>query len=270
MQMTKERQIMIERIAESVRIECNVTDYGFKDIFESSEKLGYRIIRYPMGEKSFQGVALIKNNERIVFSNSSLILSREIFTIAHEIGHHKLHLSEEGLVLIKDDDLLDRDSSEIEANYFAACLLAPADKIEKFVRLELKDKAVIKWSGLDIARIQTAFSISYDMVLIRLRSLKLLDDEQGNKLKIEKTECSATKLLDVIGGNVDLCKKTGTKKIPAEFIEWVISNYNEKLIPKESLEKALKYVDLCVGDVVVLEELDEKQDTFEDLLRGME
>lgn len=268
--MNKERQITIERMAESVRDECNVTDYGFKDIFEASEKLGYRTIRYPIGENAFLGVALIKNSDRIVFSNSSLILSREIFSIAHEIGHQKLHLSEDGLTIIKDDDFYDRDNLEIEANYFAACLLAPEDKIEKFLRLELKSKDANDWNGLDIARIQTAFNISYDMVLVRLRSLNILDDGHVGKLKIEKIEHTATKLLGVIGGNVELCKKTELKKIPVEFIEWVISNYNDKLIPEESLETALKYVDLCIEDVIVSDEQVKEEETFEDLLRGME
>ena len=270
MQMTKERQIMIERMAESVRDECNVTDYGFKDIFEASEKIGYRTIRYPIGENAFLGIALIKNSDRIVFSNSSLILSREIFSIAHEIGHHKLHLSEDGITIIKDDDFHDRDNLEIEANYFAACLLAPVDKIEKFIRLELKGKDANNWNGLDIARIQTAFNISYDMVLVRLKILNLLNDEHVEKLKIEKIEHTAKKLLSVIGGNIDLCKKTELKKIPVEFIEWVISNYNDKLIPEDSLKKALNYVDLSMEDVIVSSDQIKEEDTFEDLLRGME
>ena len=140
--MNKSRQIEIERNAENVRDECNVTDYGFKDIFEASEKLGYRTIRYPITAEAFLGFAMIKDSERIIFSNSSIILSREIFSVAHEIGHQRLHLSEKGRMLIKDDDFFDRDESEIEANYFAACLLMPREKIEKFVRLELKDKDV--------------------------------------------------------------------------------------------------------------------------------
>lgn len=84
--MNKNRQLTIERNAENVRDECNVTDYGFKDIFEASEKLGYRTIRYPIGSEAFLGFALIKDSERIIFSNSSLILSREIFSVHMRLG----------------------------------------------------------------------------------------------------------------------------------------------------------------------------------------
>lgn len=246
--MDKKRQLIIEKIADEVRDECNITGYGFKNIFEAAGKMGYRVIRYPIGSDAFLGFALIKDTERIIFSNSSLILSREIFSIAHEIGHQKLHLSEQGVTVIKDDDFNDRDEFECEANYFAACLLMPREKADKFIRLELDDKDVNKWNGLDIARIQTEFSVSYDMALIRLRDLGILNSTVSNDLKLEKIEKTISKLLNAINGNVDLCKPADVKKVPAEYLEWVISNYTEKLIPVNSLEKALKYVDLSADD----------------------
>lgn len=268
--MNKNRQIAIERNAENVRDDCNITDYGFKDIFEASEKLGYRTIRYPIGAEAFLGFALIKDSERIVFSNSSLILSRETFSVAHEIGHQRLHLKEQGRTLIKDDDFTDRDEFEIEANYFAACLLMPMEKVDKFIRLELKDKDSSFWDGFDIARIQTAFNVSYDMVLVRLKALNILNEEIIGKLKNEKIEQTASKLLTVIGGNTELCKSAEAKKIPAEFLEWVISNYNEKLIPKTSLASALNYVDLSPDDVNLYDSQDNEEESFDDLLRGMD
>ena len=268
--MNKKKQRAIEKIAESVRDECNVTDYGLQNIFEAAEKIGYRVIRYPIGNDSFLGFALIKDTERIVFSNSSLILSREIFSVAHEIGHQKLHLSEMGRTIIRDDDFTDRDESEVEANYFAACLLMPVEKVEKFIRLELNEKEIAKWNGLDIARIQTAFNVSYDMALFRLKALGVLSEQLFEKLKLEKMEITTTKLLKAINGNVDLCKPTEAKKVPAEYLEWAISNYNDKLIPKKSLENALSYVDLDAedfenpaGDVA-------DEDDLDDLLKEMD
>ena len=268
--MNKNRQITIEINAENARHECNITDYGFKDIFEASEKLGYRTIRYPIGAEAFLGFALIRDSERIVFSNSSLILSREIFSVAHEIGHHRLHLNEQGITLIKDDDFTERDELEVEANYFAACLLMPMEKIEKFIRLELKDKDIASWNGLDIARIQTAFNVSYDMTLIRLKALNILNNAIIEKLKIDKIEQTASKLLSVIGGSTKLCKASEVKKVPTEYLEWVITNYNEKLIPKKTLAAALNYVDLCPSDVNITDSLDEEEDSIDDLLRGMD
>jgi Zn-dependent peptidase ImmA (M78 family) len=242
--MNSNRRLIIEKTAENVRAECNVTDYGFQNIFEAAEKAGYRVIRYPVGKDSFLGFALIKDAERIIFSNSSLILAREIFSVAHEIGHQKLHLSAQGSTIIKDDDFNDRDENEIEANYFAACLLMPVEKVDKFIRLELGEKKAATWNGLDVARIQSAFNVSYDMALVRLKALGIVDGSLFDKLKLEKAERTTTKLLQVINGNADLCKPTEAKKVPAEYLCWVISNYNDKLIPLKSLETALNYVDL--------------------------
>jgi len=269
--MNKKRQLAIEKIADSVRVDCKVAGYGIQNIFEAAGELDYQVIRYPIGRDSFLGFALIKDNERIVFSNSSVILSREIFSIAHEIGHQKLHLSEQGLTIIKDDDFSDRDEYEIEANYFAACLLMPKDKVDKFIRFELEDKSISKWSGLDIARIQNTFNVSYDMTLIRLKALGILDEKLIDKLKVEKLEKTISRLLNAVNGSVDLCKPMEAKKIPAKYLEWVVSNYNEKLIPIKTLEKALNYVDLKPEDLENLSEDEiEDEESLDDLIGGMD
>jgi Zn-dependent peptidase ImmA (M78 family) len=269
--MNKSRRLAIEKIADNVRSECKVTDYGFKNIFEAAEKIGYRVIRYPIGNEAFLGLAMIKDGERIIFSNSSIILSREVFSVAHEMGHQRLHLSEAGLNIIKDDDFSDRDEHEVEANYFAACLLMPREMVEKYIRHELRDKSINNLSGLDIARIQTSFNVSYDMALIRLKALGILDGATMDWLKFEKLENSTTNLLNAINGNVGLCKPTEAKTLPAEYLEWVISNYNEKLIPLKSLESAFNYVGLKVEDVDILITDEEEEDvSFNDLLREMD
>lgn len=197
-------------------------------------------------------------------------MSREIFSIAHELGHQKLHLCDEGTTIIKDDDFNDRDEREIEANYFAACLLMPIDKVEKFIRLELNEKSTDSWSGLDVARIQTAFNVSYDMAIIRLKALDILDEPIFEKLKLAKMEITTTRLLKAINGNADLCKPAEAKRVPAEYLEWVISNYNDKLIPMKSLEAALSYVDLTAEDFESLAEESEEDETLDDLLKEMD
>ncbi len=266
--MNKERKLAIEKRADQVKEQCQVGDYGFQDIFKSAEKIGYRVIRYPLGEDTFLGFALIKDSERIVLSNSSVILSREIFSIAHEIGHQVLHLSEHGLTSIKDDDFSEKDENEVEANYFAACLLMPLEKVEKFIRFELNDKRIDNWTGFDIARLQTAFNVSFDMVLNRLEALGILNNTLKDKFKLEK---AVSRWLKAINGNIELCKPTYAKKVPAEYLEWVISNYNEKLIPLKSLEIALGYVELKVDDLENLKEQASKdEESITDLLRRMD
>lgn len=269
--MNKKRQLVIEKLANTIRDECNIAGYGIQNIFEVAGKIGYRVIRYPIGKDDLLGFALIKDSERVIFSNSSLILSREIFSIAHEIGHQKLHLSEQGLQIIKDDNFDDRNELEIEANYFAASLLMPTEKVQQFIRLELEDKPANKWSGLDIAKIQTEFNVSYDMALIRLKNLGVLNDAINSVLKQEKVQKTIARLLNAINGNIDLCKPTEVKKIPVDYLEWVVSNYTEKLIPINSLEKALGYVNLKAEDLEILSDDEFKDDEdLDDLIGRMD
>ncbi|ACB86067.1 ImmA/IrrE family metallo-endopeptidase [Natranaerobius thermophilus] len=272
--MDKSRRLEIEKLVDNVRNESNVTDYGFENIFDALEKLGVKVIRYPIGKYALLGFSLVKDTDKIIFTNSSSILSREIFTAAHELGHQKLHLSEHGITMIKDNDLEERYESETEANYFAACLLMPDDKVNKFMKLVLNDKPPHLWTGWDIARIQTTFNVSYDMVLYRLKFLGILNESLLNKLYSEKAEKTATRLLTAISGNSDLCKAAEKIKIPDEFLEWVITNYHNKLISEESARKALSYVKVNLDDLVFVDEQEQLQEKekeeLDDLIGRME
>ncbi|KJS89313.1 MAG: hypothetical protein JL57_08140 [Desulfosporosinus sp. BICA1-9] len=67
-----------------------------------------------------------------------------------------------------------------------------------------------------------------------------------------------------------MCKSSEAKKIPAEYLEWVISNYYDKLIPRKSLETALDFVGLKADDFADPSEELIEDESFDDLLRGME
>lgn len=266
--MSSLRFIEIEKIANSIRPNCVCgTDYGISNVFESAEQLGYKLIRYPLGENDILGSAERRGNDKIIFSNSSVILAREIFTVAHEIGHHELHLSDD-CILIKDPDFLERDIREIEANYFSACLLMPEEQAKSFVRLELENKPADKWTALDIAKIQTVFNVSFDMALARLNRISILPQPTVDVLKSEKSQTSVTTLLKIINGSTDLCHPSLAKKVPAEFLEWVLYNYQEKLIPKKTLEKALQYFDSSITDVLIDDDNDSLPDDDLDALIG--
>jgi len=103
-----------------------------------------------------------------------------------------------------------------------------------------------------------------------LKALGILDNTLLGNLKLEKIEKTATKLLNAIKGNSDLCKSSEAKKIPAEYLEWVISNYYDKLIPRKSLETALDFVDLKADDFADPSEELNEDESFDDLLRGMD
>ena len=78
------------------------------------------------------------DDEPVIFYNSKHTKAMQAFTIAHELGHYFLkHLeTEEAEIICLDRDFQRMDDSddakkerEVEANYFASCLLMPLDLI---------------------------------------------------------------------------------------------------------------------------------------------
>lgn len=263
--ITKKR---IEELANNVRKVCSTDDYGIINIFDSVAALGYKLIRYPLGNTDILGFAQLRDEDRIIFSNSSQILSREIFTLAHELAHHELgHIDLHNLT-ITDCTLLGDSSQETEANLFAAALLVPDDKLASFVRNELQNKPSSGWNSLDIARMQTAFNVSYDMILNRLEALGYIDNMIHTRLNDAKTQRSVSSLLRIIDGSDALCRSCNSKRIPPEYMNWVFENYRMKLIPKQTVEKALSYFDELIPEDILSEEVSSDVDIDIDAFLG--
>ena len=114
-------KIEIEQKALQARQEHNVQTYGVKDIFSLVTQSDIDLIRYPFGKDKMLGFAAVFERKKIVVSNSSEMLSREIFTIAHELGHVIYDFKDENNN-VKIDIEINEDSediSEARAFYFA-------------------------------------------------------------------------------------------------------------------------------------------------------
>ena len=249
MQDRRKREIRI--VADSFRDICNVSRYGILDLFKECERSGYKLIRYPLGHDADLGFSLKKDNDVIIFTNSCSRLSREIFTLAHEIGHVMLHFNDEPSFVDNNHSISGYDSNENEqeANYFAACLLMPEEVINRFIDLELPEFQNNGLSAMDIARIMSEFNVSYDMVLNRLESIGKIDMNKKLLLDSERTQLRVGNLLRSIGGNAKLNVATNEISIPHEYIDYIIYNYNHNAIPQETLEKALDYYQLTLEDI---------------------
>lgn len=269
---SRKREIRIK--ADSFRGKCKVSQYGIIDLFKECERMGYKLLRYPIGEDADLGFALKRDEDIVIFINSSVRLSREIFTLAHEIGHVLLHL--DGVLSFVDNNATitgrSEDVKEQEANYFAACLLMPSDDVDRFFDLELPDYEKKGLSGMDIARIMSEFNVSYDVALNRLESLGKIDSNQKTRLETERAENRVGRLLRSIGGNARLNVIGYEIDIPHEYIDYVIYNYNHKAIPRETLEKALECYKLSLEDVSDrLESFpEEEEDDLDELIGGLE
>ena len=249
MQDTRKREIRIK--ADSFRANCKIGRYGIIDLFKECERMDYKLLRYPLGENADLGFMTKRDNDIVIFTNSCSRLSREIFTLAHEIGHVILHLNDASSFI--DDSITingrSTDEKEQEANYFAACLLMPSDDIHRFIDLEIQDFQEKGLSAMDIARIMSEFNVSFDMALNRLESLGVIDTDQKTRLDNAKTEMKVGNLLRGVGGNSKLNVASEVIDIPYEYIDYVIYNYNHNAVPKETVERVLACYGLSIDDV---------------------
>ena len=271
MQESRKKEIRIK--AADFREKCKVGRYGIMNLFRECDSMGYKLLRYPLGDTADLGFALRKEQDIVIFTNSSYRLSREIFTLAHEIGHVLLHLHQVASFIDTQITLSDKvnDIREEEANFFAASLLMPAEEVDRFLDLEVNDFRENGLSAMDIARLMSEFNVSYDMALNRLENLGKIDGKQHKLLDNEKCEKRVGNLLRAVGGNAKLNQKTEEKELPYEYIEYVIYNYNHNAVPKETVEKVLACYDLKMEDIAdSLQEPKEEEENLDLLIGGLE
>ncbi|WP_083238922.1 ImmA/IrrE family metallo-endopeptidase [Caloranaerobacter ferrireducens] len=235
----------IAKKALKLRQEYKIESYGIKDIFNLIERMDIDLIRYPFGKDVLCGFATVYRGKKIIVSNTSEILSREIYTIAHELGHiiYDFNGNIQDLKIDIDIDKLENNLIEKRANYFAACFLMPEILVEEFIKYELK-KPYRQIEGLDIVRIQIEFNVSYSTAVIRLHELGLITEDHRKKLFNERRVYTSGKLFKMINADERLLKPTELIKVPSRYLEFVISNYEKDYIPYSSFKKALELIGL--------------------------
>lgn len=272
--MLESRKRDIRKQAYAFREKCKVSRYGIIDLFKECERLGYKLLRYPLGEDGDLGFVMKKDTDIVAFTNTSSRLAREIFTLAHEIGHIVLHLEKSNSFIDDAITIAGRstDEKEQEANYFASCLLMPEDEVDKFLDLEIVDFTDKGLTAMDIARLMSEFNVSFEMALNRLENLGKISRNEKVRLDNERNQLRVGNLLRSVGGNRRLNEATEEIEIPHEYLEYVISNYNHNAIPLETLEKALAYYHLTTEDISdkLVEKKEDEEDDLDALLGGME
>ena len=118
----------IESKAEDLLKKSNILNPSVS-VRKIAKNLQIQLIPYDFGE-SVSGAILMEDNQVIIGFNPDEPVVRTRFTIAHEIGHFKLHGGGESLFVDKHFYLRDENNTsgkrkEREANAFAAALLMP-------------------------------------------------------------------------------------------------------------------------------------------------
>lgn len=165
-------QTKAQRAANQVLDECRVNRAPVP-VQQIARKLGIAV-KFQPAEDELSGALVRENGRAVIGVNSLHHENRQRFTIAHEIGHYRMH---DSVRFHMDDDFRRVDfrakasstvGAEIEANQFAAELLMP----ERFLRSDLAKKRRVDDSTVEA--VAKRYVVSKQAMEIRLRNLGYL------------------------------------------------------------------------------------------------
>lgn len=155
-----------------------LSKHGGVDLPVRVERIADRVgasISFEPFDGDVSGVAYRNGKQLLIGINSRHPLTRQRFSIAHEIGHLLLH---EGRPMTVDKEMrvnrrdrtssLATDAEEIEANAFAAELLMPAHRVRVELERCLEEG---KSSRSVVQHMAAAFDVSKQAMMIRLSNL---------------------------------------------------------------------------------------------------
>jgi Zn-dependent peptidase ImmA (M78 family) len=163
-----------------------IQKYGISEppipVEEIAKGEGAIIVRHHF-EGSESGFTLRSKDQTIIGINTRTSRRRQRFTIAHEIGHLKMH---EGRLIVDHSVRIDRrddvssigtDRQEIEANAFGAALLMPqhfvVDYVRRFASHRSNDPGPFTREEL-ISQLARDFDVSVEAMGFRLINLGIL------------------------------------------------------------------------------------------------
>lgn len=140
------------------------------DISKITDKYGFKVKRGKFKNPDISGEYIKKSKEILVTTDD--IYERQIFTVAHELGHYFLH-NEKDQETFNRNQFTEIDSAdskpEAESNWFAAALLMPEEIIKKYFKESVKISQSSKIN--DLSKI---FGVSHTAAYFRLKNLNLI------------------------------------------------------------------------------------------------
>jgi Zn-dependent peptidase ImmA (M78 family) len=128
---------------------------------------GVHVALCQLGERGVAGIYQSRDGVPVILVNSSMHPVRARFTLAHELGHHRLG---HGAAVDRVIDPASRDRREVEANRFAAELLLPGPGVESWLR----SNGVPDVDLAVLVRLASHYGVSCEVALHRLDRLRRL------------------------------------------------------------------------------------------------
>ncbi|MGH2902817.1 MAG: ImmA/IrrE family metallo-endopeptidase [Solirubrobacteraceae bacterium] len=150
------------------------------DIWQLLERLEIPTALHEFGADGGDGLYLWEDGEPFIVVNASTRASRQRFTAAHELGHHEMHRFESGRLLITDEDIFRANNPprEVEANAFAAYLLAPDEAVRRAAGERRGEEITEDF----VVELMADFGLSYEATTWRLLNSGVVDRAQREAL----------------------------------------------------------------------------------------
>ena len=173
MALSQERKSKIESITADLLSDAYNQDVEIVPPVKLSkilEKYGYSVKSGDFPNETISGALNIE--KKIIYVADNDTFGRQMFTIAHELGHIFLNDKKDKEIYYRIDSVnLDESekNGEIEANYFAASLLMPQLLVKKF------------WDiTKDIEKMALWFGVTRSACYWRLKNLDLISATESN------------------------------------------------------------------------------------------
>lgn len=133
--MNTERKRQIEEFAMEILAKYNITGNPGNQLDVIARGEDIDLVSYPHWDVETCGRLMCIDGKHVIFYNEKHTPQMQAFTIAHELGHYFLcHLTDgekEKICLNRDLQRIEvkYNPQEVEANFFAACLLMPFDQL---------------------------------------------------------------------------------------------------------------------------------------------
>ncbi len=176
-------EALARRIARAERERLGLGDDPVPELPNLLEACGIAVVRLPLPQNELGGaMAYEREKGGFILVNVADLPSRRLWTVAHEYAH-LIRDRTRGYTLDSGEDIRENEEGglrrderfflEYFANKFAAHFLMPEETVRRLVE-DVYDRRLDAFSLVQLRR---TFGVSYHALLIRLKNLDYLDEE---------------------------------------------------------------------------------------------